>query len=295
LLPKHGFLFRQVINNLGMKKIYFLHLGLIAPVLAAGLGIPRALRLPGWSRAALVTLVIAVFLTLPISAPIWSLPLPLRRVQFPWRLLVTVSLLGAALAAAGLAELGQRVWRAVLLTGAICAAAWIGIGIQRSDRSQSDLARTRKALASSIAYPMEYFPAIGGENWIPFRKQGAIAMRQRANAVSGCPQHRALRAVPIPSGLKFNVSGCSGPTLLPQFYFPGWLARGSTTKPAPDPATGLVMVMVPKGQQEIVLRRTLTWEEEAGAYVSVGSLLLWLILAANCRLRQMALVSATST
>jgi hypothetical protein len=280
LQPEHGFLFRMVINRLGIKKNYFLHLSLILPVLAAGLGVPAALRSQGWPRAALVTLVVAVFLTLPISAPIWSLPLPLRRVQFPWRLMVAISLLGAALAAKGLAERGRRAWHILLLAGMACAAAWIGLGIYRSARGESDVMRTQKALASSGANVPEYFPASGGKSWLSFRDQGAAAIRKRADAVSGCPQHRVILARPISDGIRFNVSGCAGHILLPQFYFPGWMALSSTTPPAPDPATGLVMVTVPMGQQEIVLRRSVVWQEKAGACVSAGSLILWMLLAA---------------
>jgi hypothetical protein len=280
LRPEHGFLFRKVINNLTIKENLLLHLGLIVPVVAAGLGVPAALRLRGWPRAALVTLAIAIVLTLPISAPIWSLPLPLRRVQFPWRLLVSVSLLGTVLATLGLTELGAWAWRATLLAGVACAAVWIGLGVYRSDRGGSDFLRTQEALASPGANVMEYFRAVGGKSWLPFKNQGAAAMRRQANAISGCPQHRALVAKPIPGGMTFNVSGCTGPILLPQLYFPGWTAAVSTTKPAPDPATGLIRVTVPKGQQEIILRRSVTWQEKAGACVSAGFLILWMMLAA---------------
>ncbi len=285
LQPEHGFLFRPVINYLTTGKNHFLHLTLIVPVLAAGLGVPAALRLRGWPRAVLVTMAIAVFLTLPISAPIWSLPLPLRLVQFPWRLLVSISLLGTALIISGLAGFGGQAWRIGALVGVAFAAAWIGLAMYRSDRGRSDLARTQAALASPVGYPMEYLPAVGGKSWSPWIHQSPAAMRQRASAVSGCPQHRGLRAEPVPGGIKFDVSGCAGRTILPEFYFPGWSASGSAIKPKPDPGTGLVVVTVPEGQQEIVLRRSPLWQAKAGAYVSASALILWLALAAFSKRR----------
>jgi len=277
--PEQSFLFRPVVSSLTRGENYFLHLGLIAPILAAALGVPAALRLRGWSRAALVTLAIAVFLTLPISAPLWSLPLPLRRVQFPWRLLVSVSLFGAALATVGLVQLNGAARRIVLLVGVAFAAAWIGLAVFRSDRGRGDLVRTQEALASPGAYAMEYFPAVGGRSWTPFRDQGAAGMRRHADEVSGCPQHHALRSEPVLGGIQFDVSGCAGPTILPQLYFPGWSAAASTTPPAPDPDTGLVVVTVPEGRREIVLRRSATWEDLAGTRVSVASLIVWMVLA----------------
>jgi len=288
LQPERNFLFQPLITHSNRLQHYLLHLGLIVPILAAGLGFPAVLR-PGWTRAMLAAFAAAVLLTLPISAPLWSLPSPLRLVQFPWRLLAPVSLLGAGLATVGLARLGSRAQHGALLAGVALAGAWLGLAVFLSDHGRGDLIRTQEALAVPTINASEYFPAVGGTSWFPFRDAGVAAMRRRADEVSGCSGHHALRAEPMPGGIRFDVAGCTGPTVLPEFYFPGWSADASTTPPAPDPRTGLVVVTVPEGRREIVLRRSATWEERAGVGIAAGSLALWVVLAASAmRCRRIA-------
>ncbi len=279
LLPEQGFLLRPTINNLTGEAVYFLDGALMVPLMAAGPCVIAGLRGRRWAWAALATLVVAVLLTLPISAPLWALPLPLRRVQFPWRVLTLVSLCGAALAALGLAHASTFVRRAVLLGCAALAAMWIAHAVARGDKARAGMERTRAALASPNAFPLEYFPANGGASWVPYRKAGIAAMRQRADELSGCSEHRALVAEPITGGIRVDVAGCAGATVLPQFYFPGWAVEGSTTEPEPDPGTGLITVTVPEGEHEVILRRAPIWEEQAGLFVTAFSTVLWIALA----------------
>jgi hypothetical protein len=105
LEPMDHFLLMPGTNTIG--GLYF-NLSLVPPIVAAALGARAALQGAGPARAVLGTLAVAVFLTLPISAPVWRLPLPLREVQFPWRLLLPVSLLAAALLYACLAAPRSR-------------------------------------------------------------------------------------------------------------------------------------------------------------------------------------------
>jgi hypothetical protein len=81
-------------------------LGLI-PALLAGIGLITALRnrqLRVHAAFFAVVLVTCLFLTLPISQPLWdALPL-LQRVQFPWRLVGPATLCAAVLAGASLAS-----------------------------------------------------------------------------------------------------------------------------------------------------------------------------------------------
>jgi len=56
-------------------------------------------------RAVVVVTLFAVFMTLPLSRPVWWLLKPLQETQFPWRWLVLVSMTGSILAAAGVSML----------------------------------------------------------------------------------------------------------------------------------------------------------------------------------------------
>ena len=287
LLPEHSFLLRSSVSAFSSRLTYLIHGALIVPLLVAGLGIPVVLRTRGWPRAALLTLVVAVLLTLPISAPVWAAPLPLRRVQFPWRLLSLVSLFGAALGTLGLVHAGRMVRQGVLLGCVALTAAWVAYcvlqyekGRVSIDQRQGSIEQTQAALASTDAYLPEYFPAVGWSGWATALTPGIAGLKLHAAEVTGCAQHHGLRAEPMPSGdLRVDVSGCVGPTLLPQFYFPGWTAKGSTSEPAQDPETGLIALTIPEGQQDIVLQRHIVWEEQVGYLVAGVSVLAWVALS----------------
>ena len=81
--------------------------------------------------------------------------------------------------------------------------------------------------------------------------------------------------------VEFDVSACAGPTVFPQFFFPGWAAEtdtGGKLAVIPDPNSGLVLVAVPAATGQITLHRTWLTIEHLGLYVSVISLGLWLCL-----------------
>jgi predicted deacylase len=86
----------------------------------------------------------------------------------------------------------------------------------------------------------------------------------------------------VPEGILVDVEGCAGPTVLPQFFFPGWSASaGEPLAVAADPETGLVRVDLPAGTRGVLLRRVRLPAEERGLRVTAFALLLWAACAAG--------------
>ncbi len=109
--------------------------------------------------AVFLCLLAAIFLASQLSSPIWMAPSPLRYAQYPSRLNLPISLLGAALVAYKFSDFAPFWRRAAYGTGFTLAIAWIGLAIVRGDGMRSGDVRTREALFSPGANASEYMPA----------------------------------------------------------------------------------------------------------------------------------------
>ena len=234
--------------------------------------------------AVFLCLLAAIFLASQLSSPIWMAPSPLRYAQYPSRLNLPISLLGAALVAYKFSDFAPFWRRAAYGTGFTLAIAWIGLAIVRGDGMRSGDVRTREALFSPGANASEYMPATAtAHGWFHFG-QGGGNYRQRAGTmVSPCmrEQTAGARYLALGGDLEFDVHDCNGSTVLPQFYFPGWSATldGSNLAVVNDQSTGLSSVEVAKDSNTINLHRAMLPVEKLGIFVSAGSILTWLTAA----------------
>lgn len=218
-------------------------------------------------------------LTTPTSLPFWKLLPPLEMVQFPWRLLLPISLLAAGLLAIALRRLSRRLRWLVLAGGLAEAAAAVLFAVAYGDHGRPSRVEQAAALRDWLANEAEYIPADArAKGWLPIHDAGASDFRRMAEALPGCSAHHQLAKTRTTGGLAIDVAGCVGPTPLPQFYFPGWSATAATALPVDsDPGTGLVRVNVPPGTATVVLTRKVLPQETAGLQVTAAALLLWLI------------------
>jgi hypothetical protein len=74
-----------------------------------------------------------------------------------------------------------------------------------------------------------------------------------------------------------RLLGCAGPVVLPQFYFPGWVGPDGLPPPVADPKTGLMLITVPAGTDQVVLRRTLLPEEILGRTITLAAATAWML------------------
>ena len=241
----------------------------------------------GTSLSLVATFAIAVFLTLPLSGPIWAALPPLRMVQFPARFLVPISLLAAGLIAIKLPSCADWLRRLTLTAGLALAAVGMSFAVWSGDGMSSGELRTWQALHPYPVVP-EYIPAdAGASGWLGAdHTNDTAAMWARApglvaratEMVSPCVQRLDQSKRVDDAQLTFNVAGCTGTTWLPQFYFPGWVVEaGAHILPAvADPASGLVAIVIPSGTETVTLRRTWLPIELLGLMTSGLSLALWL-------------------
>jgi hypothetical protein len=207
-------------------------------------------------------------------------------VQYPARFLVPVSLLAAALIAVMLPSCGVTLRRLALVAGFALGAAGIVFAFSFGDHMSTGAVRTSQALHPPPIVP-EYIPAeAGASGWLGAEHATQIEMWARApglvaraaGLVSPCVQRLPRSVRRGEAQLTFNVEGCTGATVLPQFYFPGWVVEAGARilSAIPDPASGLLEIVVPPGSKTVTLRRTWLAIEFLGLLVSGVSFFLWL-------------------
>ncbi len=144
---------------------------------------------------------------------------------------------------------------------------------------RSGEARTNDALQSAGANASEYMPVVpAGRGWYHFGQEGGNYQERALTFVSPCVRGQAAQETFPQTGMRtiFDVRGCAGQTVLPQFYFPGWVANrdGSETVVGYDPKSGLLAVDVPPDSRSLTLHRTMLSVEKFGILVSITSLVI---------------------
>jgi hypothetical protein len=268
-------------KHVNLKLMLHANLAFAVVVAAAGLWtiVRRGLR-PRIEVAG--TLFLAVLLVLPVSTPLWTLPTPLRQVQFPWRLLLPISLLASACAAFALEQSkGRMMQRSLFAFGLLFAVIGMACAVKWGDRGRSGALRVEEAFTCTWAYPPEYIPAAAARaSWLPFRD------RRWPEEVLGAAQNRSggssgarVAIIPDVRGMHIDLDGRNGAVVLPQFWFPGWAAKadGVAASSGVDPTTGLLRVEVPSGTKIVSLHRVVLASEWWGLGVSLAATVLWAV------------------
>ena len=227
----------------------------------------------------------AVFMTMRVSEPAWLLP-PLRFVGFPGRYLTAVSLAASALLGAALAR-SRMVRHTIIAMACLLFAISSAIAIWRGDNMRSGAVRTEEVITGPGADASEYMPARASDRgWFHFEQSGGNMQARAAAFVSSCIDRGSpgldVNAVRLGGPLEYNVIACSGLTVFPQFYFPGWVATiGEQDNPVvADASSGLIGVDVPQGTNNVRLNRRTMPIETWGLIISLGVSVVWFCLLA---------------
>src|SRR4029077_19367551 len=153
-----------------------------------------------------------------------------HQVQFPWRLLLPISLLACACAAFALEQSkGRMMQRSLFAFGLLFTVIGMASAVKWGDRGRPGALRVEEALALTRAYPPEYIPAAAARaGWLPFRDRDgrwAEEVLGAAQQRSGCSSGARVAIIPDVRGMHVELDGCNGAVVLPQFWFPGWAAK----------------------------------------------------------------------
>jgi hypothetical protein len=282
---RHNFIFSTLsTDNLSvwwMNILALMTLLLFAPALLllfkAGAPLRRGMR------PVVVLVALALFMSVPLSRPIWTLLKPLQETQFPWRWMILISLGGSILAAAGLP----------LLSGAI----------ENLDRAKRMV--VFGAMAISVAFTLshvvreaQYFPPQKFENMLT-AVRGTPSVNYWIPIWSGAPVRTMTTEVEVadrlvsvnswqPEHRRFSVTaGPATEARVRTFYYPHWTARSETgtltTRPDKD---GALLISLPPDATSVALDFREPRKSNFSTTASLGGLIVIGTLAAPFRRRR---------
>jgi hypothetical protein len=188
----------------------------------------------------------ALFMSVPLSRPIWTLLKPLQETQFPWRWLVLISMGGSLLAAAGLPLIsnGVRAKRMLMLGAMAIAVAFTLSHVVReaqyfpSSRFETMVTEVRGSSCVNYWFPIW---ARSDARKMPTEVE---ANGRSVTINSWTPEHR-----------EFSVTaGPATEARVRTFYYPHWTATTETgilpTRPDKD---GALLIPLPPNATSVAL------------------------------------------
>jgi hypothetical protein len=175
-------------------------------------------------RPIIVVTAFALFMSLPLSWPIWRVLRPLQETQFPWRWLAIFSM-GASIVAAAALPLAMSAARKldrsklILMFGAMAIA--VAFTFSHSVREAVYFSRTK---FDSMITSVRGTPSLN--YWLPFRAQPNPRKMPNEVEIAG-------RQVTVtswqPEQRSFSVdAGSATEARIRTFYYPHWIARNET-------------------------------------------------------------------
>lgn len=229
-------------------------------------------RLPRFTKAVAAVFFLAVFMTTPLSAPLWHYLTFLQKVQFPWRWMAIISLFGAVFASTGITKMAdamkasKNILLPISLGGILVIFVFMAAFIikQASYVPPADF----RAQIANIAEVPSY------EGWWPvWASEAALAEKKRVRVTwrkevidSWTPLERRF----------FVTEGADPSARVKTFYYPHWKAvvNGFEAKVTPD-VDGLISLPLPEGPAEVRLYFEEPAINRAAFYASAAA---WVIL-----------------
>jgi hypothetical protein len=272
LMPVHISLVQWVALGVGI--------GLVAAALVARKRVPHLAHLIGWT----LVMAYAMVMMNQVSVGLWDLVPPLRFIQFPWRFFLLISIAGAALTAALVAQITHRT------LGVVVAVLVLLFHMHFYDR--------RLRPDRSIAYADMN---IDSPDWTRQLRPGLRELEEPSYDPIGMPRNTA------PSGPLTVVGGQAAASTISHSdtdflanvtstgasrvqvnipSFPGWSIRvDKTLQDSPHTLDGYYVVDLRDGHHVVSAHRTSTRVEAVSNWITVASGLA-LALACGARSRR---------
>jgi uncharacterized membrane protein len=217
-------------------------------------------------RAAGVLAVLALFMMLPVSRPLWSVLSPLQQTQFPWRWLAILSMAGAVVAGAAVPLLSKlKREHRLLLFGAMAVSVVFTLShivreAQFLNRAKFETALQDVRGSASVNY---WFPVWASVSPRPMSQQVEVTDRQ-VTINSWQSEQR-----------NFSVSaGHTAEVRVRTFYYPHWTATSNGQVLATRPDTdGALLISVPATAASIDLKFREPRRSQLSAIASLVGLL----------------------
>lgn len=245
--------------------------------------VKRAATVRQGLRPALVLTVVALFMSVPLSRPLWWLFKPLQETQFPWRWMILISMGGAILAAAGLPLLPNsnnktdRLKRLVVVGAIAISVAFTLSHVVREaqylPRQQFDDMLTGVRGTPSVNY---WFPIWARSDVRPVATEVDAGERD-VSIEFWNPEHR-----------RFSVSaGPATEARVRTFYYPHWTAKSEKgVLPTRPDADGALLISLPETAASVELEFREPRSSKFSTITSLGGLIVIGSLAAPFRRRR---------
>ncbi len=264
-------------------------LGAVVTVLALGATL-AALRAAHRDRGRVLFMALATALALllmtPVARPLWDAIPPLQLVQFPWRLLAITAVTLSVLAGAAVVLLPDARSEA---TASVCALLLILASLPYTIPQFTPVTPEDESALAVIRFETDYPDMVGITAW-------AEEVPTDSPLLSQYWEGRPLEKIRILRGRgeaeTIHVGGAhvegrvrAEEPVVVQFltyWFPGWQARvdGEPVPSQPEGPYGLITLEVPAGEHTVSIRMEGTPVRNAGAAISIVSLVLVGIIAA---------------
>ena len=287
LQPSNNFLFGPVVGDANMHR--FNHKLSILAVLLAVATVVAIFAARKWREQAprdwrLVSAlaVVSIFMMAPLSLPLWRYLPKLQFVQFPWRWLLILSVAGALLGAAALAQM-RRTWLAWLAIG-IFLGALNGPVIRTTTWSFHPVNDVVQDMRSGKGYDglVEYAP-IGADisRILPgapdvtatdeAARSAGVKLRDVTLRVDAWSAQQKSIYVVTPEPLELNLK---------LLAYPAWRVTVNQKAEAFEaaPGTDEIEVRVPPGTDRVQVVWAETWDRMAGDVISLASIAVCLLV-----------------
>jgi hypothetical protein len=194
--------------------------------------------------------VTSIFMTTPLSTPVWTAVGFLQRVQFPWRWLGLVSLVGAVIASDGLVRLSGTLKEAkpgpMTVIMGVCLSAYV---FTSAFLVKEAVYLSRTAFVAQVSI-LASAPSYDG--WLPVWCPDAVpAAAEQVDAGGRTVRIEDWRA----ERRSFHIdAGPAGLASVATLYYPRWHVAVNGGPPmAVDDSDGLIALNLPDGACDVVL------------------------------------------
>ena len=228
-------------------------------------------------NALLVWAVACSMLMFPLSAMLWKILPKMLFMQFPWRWLLSLSMIFSFFVAAGMRRWW---WRSAVCAMAILVMvlAWHRIQAPWWDNA-GDLREMQDNMEDLIGYE-------GTDEYTPAGADAGALDKQARNVIVAGPARAAIRVSRWDAESKMFTAEMSAPDQLELrlFRYPAWQAEvnGSVVQIAAKPDTGQMLVPVEAGMSRVQITFVRTRDRTVGGWISLltaAAIILWTQLA----------------